>query len=132
MRLWEGQSMGTFSARLGVNNGNGGDTQWVEALVDTGATFTVLPASLLQSKVGVEPTAQMTFTLASGEKRSLPIGDVRLTVEDKEGPGRVVFGEEGQYLLGATTLQMLGLMPDTSNHRLIPAPLLICDHPTHQ
>ena len=122
--------MGTFTARLGVNNGNGGDTQWVEALVDTGATFTVLPASLLQSKVGVEPTAQMAFTFASGEKRLLPVGDVRLIVDDKEGPGRVVFGGEGQYLLGATALQILGLMPDTSNHRLIPAPLLICDHPT--
>ena len=36
----------------------------------------------------------------------------------------MVFGEEGQYLAGATTLQVLGLIPDTTNHKLGPAPKL--------
>ena len=39
----------------------------------------------------------------------------------EEATNRVVFGEEGQYLLGATTLQVFGLIPDTSRHELVPA-----------
>ena len=117
--------MGTFTARLGVSNGNGGSTQWVEALVDTGATYTVLPASMLRQHVGVQPTENLEFTFATGAKKLLPVGEARLSVEDKEAPSKVVFGEEGQYLLGATTLQVLGLIADTSRHRLIHAPTLL-------
>ena len=95
--------MDTFTARLGVSNGNGGSTQWVEALVDTGATFTVLPASLLRRHVGVQPTEHLEFTFANGERKTLPVGEARISVEDKEATSKVVFGEEGQYLLGATT-----------------------------
>ena len=47
-----------------------------------------------------------------------------MTVAGTDGPNPVVFGEEGQYLLGATALQVLGLIPDTTRHKLIPAPSL--------
>ena len=53
----------------------------------------------------------------------LPVGEARLTVEGREATNRVVFGEAGQYL-SATTLQVLGLIADTTNHKLIPAPKL--------
>ena len=117
--------MGTFKTRLGVSDGNGGATQWVEALVDTGATYTVLPASLLHGLLGVEPRAQAEFTFGDGRKMLMPVGEARHHVEDREATSRVVFGNEGQYLLGATALQELGLIPDTANHRLIPAPELL-------
>ena len=76
------------------------------------------------SFLGVEPVDEMEFTLADGRLVSLPVGDVYLTVENRTAPSRVVFGEDGQCLLGATTLQVLGLIPDTTNHQLIPAPML--------
>ena len=117
--------MGTFEARIGVSDGNGGTTRWVEALVDTGATYTVLPDSMLREQVGVEPREHLEFTFADGRLASLPVGEARLTVEGREATSRVVFGEAGQYLVGATTLQVLGLIPDTSNHALIPAPKLL-------
>ena len=116
--------MGTFCARVGVSDGNGGATHWVEAAVDTGATYTVLPESLLQELVGVYPDGQMEFTYADGREALLPVGEARLTVEGRERPNVVVFGEEDQYLLGATTLQVFGLIADTSGHKLIPAPKL--------
>ena len=116
--------MGIFTARLGVSDGNGGATQWVDAQVDSGAKHTVLPASLLSDVVGITPTAEREFTLADGRKVSMPIGEARLYVEDREGFSTVIFGVEGKYLLGATTLQLLDLIPDTSNERLIPAPEL--------
>ncbi len=117
--------MGAFTVRIGVSNGNGGATQWVEALVDTGATFTVLPASVLRERVGVQPAGQMRFTFADGREALLPVGEAVLRIDGQQATNRVVFGEEGQYLLGATTLQVLGLIPDTSSHRLVPAPKLL-------
>ena len=117
--------MGTFKARLGISDGNGGATQWIEALVDTGATYTVLPSSLLHDLVGIQPKREMEFTLADGRKMALPMGEARLYIEDRDAVNPVVFGEEGRYLIGATTLQVLGLIPDTTNHKLIPAPELL-------
>ncbi len=116
--------MGTFAAHIGVSDGNGGATQWVDALVDTGATFTVLPDSVLRERIGVQPEQCMEFTLADGRKTQFPVGEARLSIEGREATNRVVFGEEDQYLIGATTLQVLGLIPDTTNHKLIPAPKL--------
>ena len=117
--------MGTFEARIGVSDGNGGPTRWVDALVDTGATYAVLPDSLLREHVGVQPKEHLEFTLADGRLVLLPVGEARLTIEGREATNRVVFGEAGQYLVGATTLQVLGLIPDTTNHTLIPAPKLL-------
>jgi predicted aspartyl protease len=116
--------VGEFTARVSVNDGNGGVTRSGDALVDTGATYAVLPRSILRDELGVEPVDEMEFTLADGRLVSLPVGDVYLTVENRTAPSRVVFGEDGQCLLGATTLQVLGLIPDTTNHQLIPAPML--------
>ncbi len=116
--------MGVFKAQVGVSNGNGGEPEWVEALVDTGATFTVLPDSLLRERVGVTPTRVLTFTLADGRERAMPVGSALIRVNGVEAPSPVVFGEEGQFLLGATTLQSLGLIADTTNHELMPAPRL--------
>ena len=107
-----------------MSNGNGGSTEWVDALVDTGATYTVLPASLLRERIGVAPQRWEQFTLADGSKRRYGTAEVRLSIADREFVSRVVFGEEGRYLLGATTLQVFGLIPDTTNHVLISAPEL--------
>ena len=116
--------MGTFEARIGVSDGNGGRTEWVDALVDTGATYTVLPESVLRDRVGVLPKERMQFTFADGREASLPVGDALLHIDGREIPNRVVFGEEGQCLLGATTLQVFGLIADTTYHTLAPAPKL--------
>ena len=117
--------MGTFEVPIEVSNGNGGEPLQVDVLVDTGATFTVLPDSLLREGVGVQPKEDMEFTLADGSSKTLPVGEARLSVEGRDAPNPVVFGAEDQYLLGATALQVLGLIPDTTNHELIPAPKLL-------
>ncbi len=116
--------MGVFTARMGVSDGNGGEPLWVEADVDTGATYTVLPDRMLREQVGVRPTERLTFTLADGSRVLLPVGEARLHVEGRERTSTVVFGSDSQFLLGATTLQVFGLIADTTDHRLIPAPRL--------
>lgn len=113
--------MGTFKARIGVSNGNGGARHWVEADVDTGSTYSVLPEKLLRDELGIRHTGYRFFTLADGRRARLPIGEVRFYIEGDVATSRVVFSRGNQYLLGATTLQVFGLIADTTNHRLIPA-----------
>ena len=116
--------MGMFKARIGVGGGNGATPSYVDATVDTGAVYTVLPADMLR-RVGIEPYGHETFELADGAKVELPVGEARITIGDKGRVSPVVFGGSERYLLGAITLQTLGLIPDTTNHRLIPAPLFL-------
>ena len=75
--------------------------------------------------MGVRPRRSLVFTLATGERKRLPVGEALFRVDDQESTSTVVFGQEDQYLLGATTLQDLALIPDTANHELIPAPKLL-------
>ena len=116
--------VGMFAARIGVSNGNGGTPTYVDATVDTGAVYTVLPANMLR-QAGIEPYGNETFEIADGTRVELPVGEARITIGEKGRTSPVVFGDSGRYLLGAITLQTLGLIPDTTNHRLIPDPLFL-------
>ena len=59
--------MGTFTVEIEVGDQTGDRFEPVEALVDTGATYTLIPASLLDS-LGIVPAAQMNFILADGQR----------------------------------------------------------------
>ena len=112
--------MGTFKCQLGVSNGNEGPIEWVEALVDTGSTFTMLPATLLR-EVGVpQRNMRRRFRFADGGVREMPITVANLHIGQDVSPVVVAEGPEDKYLLGATSLQMFGLIADTTNHRLVP------------
>ena len=52
--------MGTFRKEIGVAGLDGGNPAAVTALVDTGATHSMMPASLLR-RLGVTPTRQRDF-----------------------------------------------------------------------
>ena len=93
-------------------------------LVDTGATHSALPASFLR-ELGVTPDDEREFSLADTEMKTYPVGEVRFSVGDRERTAPVIFGDEGMYLFGATSLQNLDLVPDTTNHQLIAAPTLL-------
>ena len=121
--------MGTFRKNLVVKGRRGSVVDIVPALVDTGATYTMLPSSLM-SEMGVEASKYDTFTLADGRKRQFPTGEVRLGVWfERDGWSHfveryspVIFGPDDNFLLGAMTLQIFGLIADTTNHKVIPAP----------
>ncbi len=116
--------MGTFHTRVGVGNPANREFQWVDALVDTGATYSMMPASLLDQLLHLSPEEKEVFTLADGNEQSYGIGQASFNIGERERISPVIFGPEDIYLLGATSLQTFGLIADTSNHRLIPAPRL--------
>ncbi|MXZ89410.1 MAG: hypothetical protein F4081_02790 [Dehalococcoidia bacterium] len=117
--------MGTFSVAVRLSGMNGGPSMDVEATVDTGSAYTTLPGSLLRD-LGVEPFDMRRFVLADGHVVETEIGETRATLGDKTVTTVVAFGEEGSpALLGAYTLEGLGLAVDPVMQRLVPARLIM-------
>ncbi|WP_054857818.1 aspartyl protease family protein [Vulcanisaeta sp. JCM 16159] len=96
----------------------------VELVVDTGSVYTVLPAKLL-NELGVKPMGLRRFKLADGRIIERSVGVVGIEVQGIRAHTMVVFGDEGIYLLGATTLEELGLEVDPVNKTLRPTELLL-------
>ena len=111
--------MGTFQVSLEIRNPANHQSETVNALVDTGATYSVAPASLLL-RLGIEPNRVMTFDIASGESVEYPTALAGFAAEGYSGFARIVFGPEDQYILGATTLEDLALAVAPKRRRLIP------------
>ena len=116
--------MGMFTVPVEISNPWGGVAASIEPVVDTGAGFSVMPASLLES-LGLEPVEQDEFMLANGEIRVYSVGEARFKINGRERTTPVVFGDDDVFLLGAVTLQSFGLVADTNEHRLVPARLLL-------
>ena len=112
--------MGKLNVALQVGDPSSQRWEWVEALVDTGASYTWLPPSVLRS-LGLEPTRTFPFVLADGRRIERDMTEARVRYGDLEVTTLIIFGDEGTgALLGAYTLEGLGLAVDTVNRRLIP------------
>ena len=117
--------MGTFRVSIEVGDPGGQRYEMVETLVDTGATYTALPAPLLHS-LGVEPHVRDTFVLADGRRVERDIGRTWIRVGGRTELTLVVFGESGAPpLLGAYALEGLRLAADPVGRRLSPVPGLL-------
>ena len=117
--------MGTFSNPVEVGGMDGQSFEALEALVDTGSSYTVIPASLLQG-LGITPNGCIEFELADGRIIERDIGEARIRVDGRSATTLVVFGDEGvSSLLGAYTLEGVRLAVDPVNKRLIPTRALL-------
>lgn len=97
----------------------------IEFLVDSGAVYSLAPATALR-KLGLRPYRDVTFTLADGTKIKRKVGDAYFEIDGHRGPAPVIFGEKGdEPLLGATTLESLGLVLDPFKRRLLPMRMLL-------
>lgn len=93
-------------------------------LVDSGAVFSVMPTSVLK-KLNIQPTDKQKFSLANGEVIEKEIGNALFEYSGKVRSSPVVFGEVGIYLLGAVSLESLGVILDPINRELKPLPMLM-------
>lgn len=93
-------------------------------LVDSGAIFSVMPSSALK-KIGIKPTDKQSFNLANGEVIEREVGNALFSYSGKLRSSPVIFGEEGIFLLGAVTLESLGVILDPINRELRPLPMLM-------
>ena len=112
--------MGTFSVPVEVGNVDGSRYEPLEALVDTGASYLVVPRSIL-SAVGVRVAERRQFTLADGREVEMDVGAVSLRLDGRSFPVLAVFGgDEAGTLLGAVALETFGLAADPIRGRLVP------------
>ncbi len=120
-----GGEVGTFYVDFVLWNQERSASRSVNALVDTGASMTQVPASILE-ELGVEREYSERFLLADGSRRELSVGEARIELLGKFRIVSVVFGLEGSsVLLGALALETLALAADVRNQRLIQADLTL-------
>ncbi len=122
-------SMGIFRVKAMIwNPSNRAKTVDVELAVDTGSTYTVLPSSLLNT-LGVKPIRNVKLKLANGKVVEKPLGEIGIEIEGRCASATpVVFGDEGVFLLGAVTMEQLGLAPDPIEKKLKPVEALLMTH----
>ena len=91
-----------------------------ELLVDTGAAYSRLPRSMLVS-LRIAPRSRRQFRLADGRTVEWEFGDALFVVDGYQAPSPVIFGDEGcPKLLGAVTLEAMGVGVAPVNRRLLP------------
>ncbi len=116
--------MGLFNVRVRVKSLAGRSEASVNALVDTGASLSVIPGGVLK-KLGVERRWRRKFVLANGEKVERDVGVVIFAWNGREGAAETIFGERGDKpLLGALTLETLALKVNPRKGRLEPVELM--------
>ena len=113
--------MGLFNVEISVANSELRERRIsVDALVDTGAFLSAIPASVLH-ELGVSPTRRQTVRFADGSARRMELGLVWIQIDGLETVTQVLFNEEGtQPLLGALTLEELFLIVDPVEQKLAP------------
>jgi predicted aspartyl protease len=78
-------------------------------LVDTGATFTVLPRELLEKVGAVKVPTKTRLELGDGRSVNAEVYAVVITIEDREGATLAVTFEGAKAVLGVRSLEDLGL-----------------------
>jgi clan AA aspartic protease len=92
----------------------------VNFLVDSGAIHSLAPGKILDV-LDIEPYKEMIFSLADGTTLKRKVCSAYFEFEGEGGPAPVVYGEEGdEPLLGATTLESLGLVLNPFTRTLHP------------
>jgi predicted aspartyl protease len=101
--------------------GAGGQRLTIDALVDTGSTFTSLPGETLRG-LGATSRRQVRLRLANGQSHVQDLGYISVEIDGLEGPTYVVFGTNGSSpTIGAVTLEHFLLGVDPVAQQLVPA-----------
>ena len=118
--------MGLTVLEIEVGNpANPEQTEPIEFLIDSGAIYSVVPSEVLD-RLGIRPLVEQEFRLANGTKITRKKGGAFFKYGDRVGVADVIFGEEGDsVLLGAFTLEALGLVLDPLRRELRPLPMIL-------
>lgn len=117
--------MGTFTVSIQVGDLAGQQFVGMEALVDTGATYTSVPENTLR-QLGIDIRESRSFELADDRIAEYPVGYASIRLGEQEIIAMVVFADEGTTpLLGATALETASLVVDPIHQKLVPVPALL-------
>jgi predicted aspartyl protease len=100
-------------------------SRMIEFIVDSGAIASVVPTEILD-ELGIKPITVQEFRLADGSKIQRKKGGAIFRYQDRVGVADVIFGEPGDHkLLGAFTLEALGLGLNPLKRELMPLPMIL-------
>ena len=112
--------MGTFTVPIEVGDLEGNNFAAMDALVDTGATYSMVPRDVL-AELNVSSHETDYFSLADDSIVEYHLGYARLRFQQREVIAIVIFALEGSTpLLGVTTLERVGFGVDPVHERLVP------------
>ena len=118
-----GGDLGIFYTDFVLWNPEKSASRSLTALVDTGASYVQVPASILD-ELGIMREQTARFTLADGFRRELSMGWTPIELENDIASVYVIFGDEGSsILLGALALETFALAVDANRRVFIPADL---------
>ena len=117
--------MGTFSVRMQAwNPAQPGGVEEYDAFVDTGASFSWVSRARLE-RLGIKPSRKMGFRTIEGKLLERDMATVYVSTDKYSVPDVVVMAEEGEMeVLGAHTIEGLGMAVDPVQKRLVPTVML--------
>jgi len=119
--------MGTFTHPVTLHAASGNATDTLDALVDTGSTFTSIPSPILE-RLGVEPHRNIRPRLADGRVEEQAIGRV---LADLNGESEIIVcviaDPDALSVIGAHTLEAFLPGVDRVDHRPVPVEALWTD-----
>ncbi|OLC11259.1 MAG: hypothetical protein AUH77_10710 [Candidatus Rokubacteria bacterium 13_1_40CM_4_69_39] len=92
----------------------------VRMLVDTGATFSVIPRRLARA-LGIRPRRSVRVRLADGRRVRLGADVAIIQIDGREAPATLLVGDVDEPILGVEALEALGLVVDPRKRRLTPS-----------
>ena len=94
-------------------------------MVDSGAVYSVVDSEILK-KLGIKPMSEKEFSLANGDLITRKMGGALYSYGEEKGHAPVIFGEKGDSnLLGAVTLESMGLILDPIRRQLLSLPMVL-------
>ncbi len=109
----------------GVVTGPTGRQANVRFLVDSGATYTLVPNTDWRT-IGLTPKRSVTFTLADGTAIAREVSECHIALVHGDAHTPVILGESGdEALLGVVTLEILGLVLNPFTRTLQPMRMLL-------
>jgi predicted aspartyl protease len=109
----------------GTVTGPTGKQESLRFLVDSGATYTLLPNDTWRS-IGLTAKRPVGFTLADGTIIERQVSECHIRLPQGDGHTPVILGEPGdEPLLGTITLENLGLILNPFSRTLQPMRMLL-------
>ena len=111
--------MGIFQVEVEIGDRRGLRFESVNALVDTGASYTLIPAPLLRG-LDIVPHSERTLMLADGRRVRMGYAWTWMKIDGQQDISPVIFGnDDATPLLGVMTLELFALGIDPVSQRLI-------------